>query len=54
MPGSGSIVEALRMRKTVLVVVNDKLMDNHQAELAEALHERHVLIATKTRFAFYC
>jgi len=35
--GSGSIMEALALRKPLLVVVNDQLMDNHQAEVAEAL-----------------
>ncbi|KAI9292575.1 glycosyl transferase, partial [Neoconidiobolus thromboides FSU 785] len=32
--GSGSIIEALRLKKKLLVVVNNKLMDNHQKELA--------------------
>ena len=32
--GSGSVMEALRMNKALLVVINEKLMDNHQAELA--------------------
>lgn len=35
--GAGSIFEALRARKPLLVVVNTALMDNHQTELAEAL-----------------
>lgn len=35
--GSGSIFETLRMGKPLLVVVNEALMDNHQAELAEEL-----------------
>ena len=43
--GAGSIFEALRAKKTLLVVVNEALMDNHQLELAEALeagnHLRH-------------
>jgi len=38
--GSGSVFEALAMRKPLLVVVNDGLMDNHQAELAEELGKR--------------
>ena len=38
--GSGSVFEALGMRKPLLVVVNDALMDNHQAELAEELGKR--------------
>lgn len=32
--------------KTVVAVVNDLLMDNHQKELADALADRHYLKAT--------
>jgi beta-1,4-N-acetylglucosaminyltransferase len=35
--GSGSILEALQLEKPLIVVVNDELMDNHQAEVAVAL-----------------
>ena len=35
--GSGSIIESLSRQKPLLVVVNDALMDNHQAELAGQL-----------------
>jgi beta-1,4-N-acetylglucosaminyltransferase len=35
--GAGSVFEALRSRRAVLVVVNEALMDNHQVELAAAL-----------------
>ncbi|GAA0174672.1 hypothetical protein Leryth_006410 [Lithospermum erythrorhizon] len=38
--GSGSIFEALKLGKPLIVVVNEDLMDNHQSELAEALAER--------------
>ncbi|KAJ1627334.1 glycosyltransferase family 28 C-terminal domain-containing protein [Pavlovales sp. CCMP2436] len=45
--GSGSILEALGRRKPLLVVVNEALMDNHQAELADELHARGHLVATR-------
>jgi beta-1,4-N-acetylglucosaminyltransferase len=42
--GSGSILEALRLNKKLVVVVNEGLMDNHQMELGSALHEQHYLV----------
>ncbi|XP_020592382.1 UDP-N-acetylglucosamine transferase subunit ALG13 homolog [Phalaenopsis equestris] len=45
--GSGSIFETLRLRKPLIVVVNEDLMDNHQSELAEELADRkHLFCAT--------
>lgn len=45
--GAGSIFEALALRKPLLVVVNEALMDNHQSELAAALHDAgHLYAAT--------
>jgi beta-1,4-N-acetylglucosaminyltransferase len=41
--GAGSIVEALRLRLPLLVVVNEALMDNHQLQLARALACRRYL-----------
>ncbi|XP_004300032.1 PREDICTED: UDP-N-acetylglucosamine transferase subunit ALG13 homolog [Fragaria vesca subsp. vesca] len=38
--GSGSIFETLQLRKPLIVVVNEDLMDNHQSELAEELADR--------------
>ncbi|RCK60683.1 UDP-N-acetylglucosamine transferase subunit ALG13 [Candida viswanathii] len=32
--GTGSIIDTLRNNKKLIVVVNDKLMDNHQSEIA--------------------
>lgn len=44
--GSGSIFETLRLGKSLIVVVNEDLMDNHQSELAEELAARkHLLCA---------
>ncbi|KAG8471293.1 hypothetical protein KFE25_009714 [Diacronema lutheri] len=45
--GSGSILEALGRQKPLLVVVNEALMDNHQAELADELGARGHLVATR-------
>ncbi|MCO5561734.1 hypothetical protein L7F22_015357 [Adiantum nelumboides] len=42
--GSGSIFETLRMGKPLIVVVNEALMDNHQAELAEELAAQKYLM----------
>ncbi|KZT26267.1 glycosyltransferase family 1 protein [Neolentinus lepideus HHB14362 ss-1] len=43
--GSGTILDVLRMGKTLIVVPNPTLLDNHQAELAEALAARGHLYA---------
>lgn len=45
--GSGSIFETLRLRKPLIVVVNEDLMDNHQSELAEELAERKHLFCAR-------
>ncbi|KAJ9073448.1 N-acetylglucosaminyldiphosphodolichol N-acetylglucosaminyltransferase catalytic subunit alg13 [Entomophthora muscae] len=42
--GSGSILESLRLRKRLVVVVNNTLADNHQAELAEELEKNSYLL----------
>lgn len=44
--GAGSCIETLKAGKTMVVVVNENLMDNHQIELAERLH--------RDGYIFYC
>ncbi|XP_058010621.1 putative bifunctional UDP-N-acetylglucosamine transferase and deubiquitinase ALG13 [Ahaetulla prasina] len=44
--GAGSCLEVLEAGKPLLVAINDKLMDNHQLELARQLH--------KDGHLFYC
>ena len=43
--GAGTILEALDARKKMVVVINDNLMHNHQAELAMKMQERKHLVA---------
>ena len=50
--GAGSILEAMRLRLPLLVVVNEALMDNHQREVADELAaRRHVWVTTVDRVA---
>lgn len=44
--GAGSILEGMRLRALLLVVVNDALMHNHQTELADELQSRGHCYAT--------
>ena len=43
--GSGTIMEALRMDLSVIVVPNPELMDNHQEELAEELSRQGYVVS---------
>ncbi|XP_042515285.1 UDP-N-acetylglucosamine transferase subunit ALG13 homolog [Macadamia integrifolia] len=50
--GSGSIFETLRLRKPLIVVVNEDLMDNHQSELAEELAKRKHLLCARPQMLY--
>ncbi|EGW34745.1 uncharacterized protein SPAPADRAFT_47829 [Spathaspora passalidarum NRRL Y-27907] len=43
--GTGSIVDALTLRKKLMVVVNDQLMDNHQLEIAQEFSKSNYCLA---------
>jgi beta-1,4-N-acetylglucosaminyltransferase len=46
--GAGTVMEALRMQKRLVVVINTLLMDNHQLELANAMAKRgHLFVVTE-------
>lgn len=47
--GSGSIFESLHLQKKVIAVINERLMDNHQAELAEELDHLQYIIKTTVK-----
>ena len=44
--GSGSILEALSLKKKLVVVVNQELLHNHQLELAQELGDKNYLFYT--------
>mmetsp|Transcript_1844 Transcript_1844/g.4853 ORF Transcript_1844/g.4853 Transcript_1844/m.4853 type:complete len:318 (-) Transcript_1844:820-1773(-) len=48
--GAGTVMEVLRMKKTLIVVINTDLMDNHQTELAGAMADRkHLLMVPEPK-----
>lgn len=44
--GAGTALDVLRLKKPMVSVINDKLMDNHQTELADRLAELGHLVKT--------
>jgi len=52
--GAGSIMQALDHGKPLLVVVNEKLMDNHQYELAKQLSDKKRLYFTTCKNLHSC
>ncbi|XP_073148351.1 uncharacterized protein [Henckelia pumila] len=49
---SGDIFETMQLRKPLIVVVNEDLMDNHQSELAEELAEKKHLFCAHPHTLF--
>jgi beta-1,4-N-acetylglucosaminyltransferase len=46
--GAGTVMEALKWKKRLVVVINTDLMDNHQMELAHAMAKRGHLFVVDT------
>jgi len=46
--GAGTVMEALKGQKRLVVVINTALMDNHQTELATAMAKRGHLFVVDT------
>ncbi|QSL67070.1 hypothetical protein MERGE_001457 [Pneumocystis wakefieldiae] len=51
--GSGSIIEALELKKKLIVVVNETLMDNHQKELTQIMTDEKYLISSTPENLLY-
>ena len=44
MEGAGTILDTLRNHKQLIVVVNERLMGNHQHEIADAMAAENYLL----------
>lgn len=53
MPGSGSILEAMRLGVPLVVVPNPSLKDNHQKELANELQKQGYVIASNVKYVAF-
>ncbi|CAO3652990.1 unnamed protein product [Cunninghamella echinulata] len=52
--GSGTILHGLRLHKKLIVIVNETLMNNHQAELAQAMAmENYVIYGDYRNLTFH-
>lgn len=45
--GTGSILDSLRLKKPLIVCVNDRLMDNHQQQIADKFQQKNYVWACK-------
>lgn len=45
--GTGSILDSLKLKKPLIVCVNDKLMDNHQQQIADKFEKLGYIVACK-------
>jgi beta-1,4-N-acetylglucosaminyltransferase len=51
--GAGTLMECCNLHRRLVAVINSKLMDNHQIELASALHQRgHLLMIQSPKDLF--
>jgi UDP-N-acetylglucosamine transferase subunit ALG13 len=48
-PGVGGLTPPCAQEKPLIVIVNERLMDNHQRELADAMAEKNYLLQVALR-----